>query len=181
MSDNVIHDTEKEDKIKKASPFKKLLDLVLTFAIVYIALRLFFSFVLGIHVVSGDSMLPTFENGDMIICTRIGEPDVGDIIVFNKDGAELTKRVVAAEGDTVEVEPNGRVIVNGEEVNAAGREIADEDQWDYPVDGVPEGYVFVLGDNREVSIDSRFATIGLVSLDEVVGTELVTIPMPGGN
>lgn len=181
MGDNIIHDAEKDEKVKMKSPFKKILDFVLTFAIVYIALRLFFSFVVGIHVVSGDSMLPTFEHGDMIICTRLGEPDVGDIIVFNKDGVELTKRVVAAEGDTVEVDPSGRVIVNGEEINAAGREIAEADQWDYPVDGVPKGYVFVLGDNREVSIDSRFAAIGLVSLDEVVGTELITIPMPGGN
>lgn len=163
--------------VKKKIPVRKIFDFLLTFVIVYIALRLFFTFAFAMFAVSGDSMLPTLENSDMIVCARFGEPEVGDIIVFKKDNVELTKRVVATEGDTVEVTPDGRVVVNGEEVNAAGREIAEADQWDYPVDGVPEGYVFVLGDNREVSIDSRFAEIGLVSLDDVEGIRIFTLPL----
>lgn len=129
-------------------------------------------------VVDGESMMPTLENGDRMIVNKIGysigEPDRYDIIVFHAtEDKDFIKRVIGLPGDHVAYE-DGQLLINGE----AQKEPYDGDIETFTEDfslekvtefeTIPEGYVFVLGDNRKNSTDSRI--IGLIPIKEIVGS-----------
>ena len=127
-------------------------------------------------VVRGDSMVSTLVNGDYVIALkqayRMSEPKPGDIIVFKSpvEDALYIKRVIATEGQNVRVE-NGRVYVNENELN---EEYIGEQYTDGDVSvTVPEDEVFVLGDNREVSMDSR--DFGCVKESSIKGKAAVRL------
>jgi signal peptidase I len=130
-------------------------------------------------IVKGSSMYPTLEDSDYLLVSRqaynIGEPDRGDIVVFphvegNGDEVLYIKRVIGVPGDHVEIE-NGEVYINGV--------MQDEDyingnSTDGDVDCiVPDDEIYVLGDNRGNSSDSRF--FGTVETEDVVGTAFVRL------
>lgn len=137
-------------------------------------------FVVQSFVVQGQSMEPTLHNGERLFVNkfiyRFTEPKRGDIIVLTPKGAPKTKyikRVIGLPGDTVTIE-NKQVRVNGE--------VLKEDYVDvlvgenYGTYKVPEGHVFVLGDNRHfrASSDSRFAQpVGYVDYDSISGKAAV--------
>lgn len=117
--------------------------------------------------VSGVSMAEAVNDGDWVfgckLAAWVSEPKSGEIVMFNVDGVKdaLIKRVIATQGDTVEIR-DGLVFVNGEELK--------ESYIDTPTDGdfkiiVKSGYFFALGDNRAVSTDSR--SFGQVSSDSI--------------
>ncbi len=120
--------------------------------------------------VDGSSMLPTLHDGEFVLINRLayrlGSPARGDIIVFRSTTTadlDLIKRIMGVPGDNVGIK-NGRVTINGEVlrepyINAAP---AYEGQW-----RVPDGYLFVLGDNRNDSSDSH--AWGFLPLQNVVG------------
>ncbi len=135
---------------------------------------------LGINAVSarvrvdGFSMLPTLQDGEFVLVNklsyRFGEVDRGDIIVFHfpmNPDEELIKRVIGLPGDHLRV-ANNQVILNGQTLNEPY--IAEhplyEGEWK-----VPDGYLFVLGDNRNDSSDSH--SWGLLPLEKVVGKAVV--------
>ncbi|MED0952499.1 signal peptidase I [Bacillus mobilis] len=134
-------------------------------------------------LVQGESMMPTLENNERVLVNKIGYSISGlerfDIIVFHgKEGYDLVKRVIGLPGDTVEYK-NDVLYVNGKAIEepylkefkekAAGRVLTPDFTLEQ-ITGktkVPEGQVFVLGDNREVSKDGRM--FGFISEDEIVG------------
>ncbi|AQQ53744.1 signal peptidase I [Planococcus lenghuensis] len=142
-------------------------------------------------VVDGESMMPTLENGDRMIVNKIGyeigEPDRFDIVVFHADEEkDFIKRVIGVPGDHVAYEDD-QLYINGEPVEepyleelqaiTEGSLTEDFTLEDVAMgkSTIPEGYVFVLGDNRRASKDSRY--IGLVPIDEIVGsTQIVFWP-----
>ncbi|MGN0343049.1 MAG: signal peptidase I [Roseburia sp.] len=146
-----------------------LIVLLMAYVLVYFA---------GMRItVVGQSMNPTLENGQQILINRFSykltDPDPNDVIVFLPNGNEKShyyvKRVIAVPGDTVQIK-NGAVYVNGElfdevvetaAIEEAG--IADEEIV------VGEDEYFVLGDNRNNSEDSRYANIGNVKKEHIVG------------
>lgn len=150
---------------------------------VIIAFLLFFvigRWLLLVVVTTGDSMYPNYCNGDIVIMTRIhGEYQRGDVIVFDSSdeagGKKLLKRIVALPGDRVEMDvETGELWVNGSSViPSGGQTISREEIASFPIDEIPAGYLFVLGDNYEVSHDSRYYDIGLVSFDSVDGVEII--------
>lgn len=144
-------------------------------------------------VVDGESMMPTLENGDRMVVNKIGymvgEPDRFDIVVFHApEQKNYIKRVIGLPGDHVEF-INDQLYVNGKEVDEPyldqyKSEITDGTLTeDFAIEGtpadveiIPDGYIFVMGDNRRYSKDSRH--IGLVAIDEVIGnTNIVFWPL----
>lgn len=119
----------------------------------------------------GDSMSGTLDAGQLVAGVRDSDPDDGEIIAFDYNNNILIKRVIARGGDTVEVGDDGTVYVNGEAQEESylirGRNPGESDIA-YPFT-VPDGQYFVLNDNREESADSRSASLGCVSEDQIIG------------
>ncbi len=143
------------------------------FALVIVMLLMTFCF--RIVDVDGDSMLQTLQDRNKLIVTGLNyDPQVGDIVVISH-GAELdktlVKRVIAVGGQTVDINSEtGDVIVDGivikeNYINGKTTQIGDTE---FPVD-VEEGTVFVLGDNRPISKDSRFTDVGLIENENIIG------------
>lgn len=163
MSDNKTTETEERPSLKGL-----LLDIV---QVIGTALILTFILLIFIQpsIVSGDSMYPTLHNNDKLILWKLGEPEAGDIVVFdshNPNNDKYVKRVIGVEGDHVEivdsvVSVNG-VMLDESYVNSA-EELINKGNIDLVV---PENEIFVLGDNRNHSNDSRsFGTIELKDVD----------------
>lgn len=143
---------------------------------IIVAVFLFFAiFVVNISQVSGSSMTPNFYPGDRVLILRPGKWNIerGDVIVFKtEDGEKLMKRVVAQEGDTVDISSTkGGLYVNGKEVKEEGiyttTSVTDREVT-YPVT-VEENCCFVLGDNRTESKDSRNREIGQIEKKDIIG------------
>ena len=146
------------------------------------ALLLLFVMIFRIVVVSGDSMLPTLHEGDYLVVLSSSiykNPKPGDIVVISKNaydnGKPLVKRVIAVGGQTVNIE-NNVLYVDGKVVDEGTEPYAEVD---FPI-VVPEGKLFVLGDNRGNSKDSRSSEIGLVDEREVLGKVLI-IALPAND
>ena len=140
------------------------------FLLLLLLVFLVFRFVIGVSFVKGDSMEPTLHDGEFVLYTRISsEYKTGDVVsVKIPSGEYYVKRVIAMAGDTVDIR-NGKVYVNGEileEPYANGRTKEQEGVVEYPMT-LEEGQVFILGDNREKSIDSR--TCGVVGERQIKG------------
>lgn len=146
------------------------------FLLLVAVIFLVFRFVIGFSAVSGVSMLDTFKDGDIVLYTRIN-PEIrrGDIIsVAIPSGEYYVKRVVALGGDVVDIR-SGVLYVNGAAETGdylRGSTYPEESSFTYPYT-VPEGDAFVLGDNREESIDSRY--FGAVNLRQIKGVLRVHI------
>ena len=121
--------------------------------------------------VSGTSMEDNYHEGDMVLLEHIRQDyEPGDVIAFEYDYKVLIKRVIAVAGDTVEITPEGRVLVNGqllEEDYVKAYALGSCDT-DFPLT-VPDNCCFVMGDNREVSIDSRSSKIGCIRTEDILG------------
>lgn len=160
-------------------------DLVYLLAAMMVVLLLFFRVV----IVSGTSMNMTLLDGDYLLLlsnTFYKEPKQGDIIVVSKDsfdhGAPIVKRVIATEGQTVNIDfEAGIVYVDGvalEEAyvntptNVSGGML-------FPL-VVEDGCVFAMGDNRNISRDSRYPEIGFIDTREILG-KAILLMIPGTN
>ena len=145
----------------------------LVFALIFCVVM--FVFLFRLVDVVGDSMNPTLEDGDkMVVSDLFYKPKQGDIIIFRKDeykSRALVKRVIATEGQTVEIDfTKGRVYVDGELLDEPYIAEPTKNQIDFTeTQIVPEGCVFVMGDNRNASTDSRDKRIGMVDVRLIIG------------
>lgn len=142
-----------------------LIAVVLAFFIRY--------FIVELYMVEGPSMRPTLVNSERLVVNkfiyRFRTPERGDIIVFrypSDPSRDFIKRVIGIPGDTIEIK-DGRVFVNGQLLNESY--ILEKTRGSYSLATVPEGHIFVMGDNRNNSEDSRFRDVGFVSHDLVKG------------
>ena len=133
-------------------------------------------FIVELYMVEGPSMQPTLETSERLVVNkfvyRFKQPEKGDIVVFRyprDPSRDFIKRVIAVAGETIEVK-DGRVFVNGQLLNEPY--ILEKTRGSYSLATVPAGHIFVMGDNRNNSEDSRFRDVGFVSLDLVKGKAL---------
>ena len=121
--------------------------------------------------ISSDSMANTLASGDLVMTLGGVKVDAGDVIAFNYgSGKVLVKRVIAESGDVVEIGEDGSVRVNGEALNEpyVTRRALGECDIEMPFT-VPDGRVFVMGDCREESLDSRNTAVGCVAEEQIIG------------
>lgn len=118
----------------------------------------------------GGSMTPTLNDGEIIFTVKTSDFEVGDIIAFYYNNKILVKRVVAVAGEWVNIDKDGNVYVNDvllDEPYAKEKALGDCNiELPYQV---PDGRIFVLGDHRETSVDSRNTAVGCVAEEQLVG------------
>lgn len=146
-------------------------------------------FVCKLAVVKGSSMYPTLHDRDLLLVWMVNyQPKNGDIVVINTEadsameGDKLVKRVIATGGQSVEIHyDTNTVLVDGQALTETylNTEEADPLAAVYGDTSliVPEGYVFVLGDNRNHSSDSRDSRIGLIPESEIMGVQIARVPI----
>ncbi len=130
---------------------------------------------------NGTSMTNTLMDGDVVVTMSTSDFSPGDIIAFYYNNTLLVKRVIAVTGDWVDIDKEGNVFVNGEELDEpyVTDKALGECNITLPYQ-VPEGRIFVMGDHRETSIDSRNTAVGCVNKDLVVGKLLFRVwPLSG--
>ncbi len=131
--------------------------------------------------VDGSSMDPTLADGQLVILRRTEEIRTGDITGFYHNGRILLKRAIGSPGDEIEIDGEGNVYINGSmlEEPYVAEKSPGECELEFPC-RVPEGMLFVLGDNRAVSIDSRSVSVGYVKQDQIVGRAVCRVwPVTG--
>ena len=141
--------------------------ILLTFAAIAVLVTLLWLPLLRIY---GSSMDPTLLDGEIVVAVKTTDFSVGDIIAFRYNDKVLVKRVIARAGEWVMVDDSGKVYINDR--------LIDEPYVDHPALGdcnidmpyqVPESRIFVMGDHRSVSLDSRNTAVGCVANEQIIG------------
>lgn len=177
--DREILETENEEmNTEKKSLGREILEWIACIVIALVITLLLRNFVFTMVRVDGSSMDPTLANGERLVMIRLGyEPKAGDIVVVDPDNgssAPYIKRIIGMPGDLIqfETDASGRVDVY---INGELQEEAYISSDLYPGNvgqetyTVPEGHVFVMGDNRPNSKDSRDRSVGFIPFDHVLG------------
>ena len=176
-------DKEKEPRSWQQNVLLYVHDLMCMLLVV----MLLFLVVFRVILVTGDSMFTTLWDGDYLLLVSelfCGDPEPGDIVVISKQsfdgGSPIVKRVIAIQGQTVDIDfESGTVYVDGQALREPyiHNETTNEEGTQFPLT-VAENCVFVLGDNRAVSLDSRSPQIGQIDRREVLGKALYLL-IPG--
>lgn len=165
-----------EPVAKEHNSGKELYDWVYSLIIALIICVIVFAFFIRVVDVVGTSMNPTLNNNDkMLVSGLFYKPSVGDVVVFKKNEYDpdkaLVKRVVAVEGQEINIDfEKGIVYINGQPIVEDYILEPTMNKLDFiGPKTVPEGCVFVMGDNRNASVDSRKAEIGMVDTRLILG------------
>ncbi len=186
------HTSKKIQANTERFSWRDIIDLLETAATTIFVILMLFTFVLRPATVDGSSMKPTLYHGDKLLMVSLFyEPQPGDIVIINDieagyftDAAQtqvahkagmgivLVKRVIATGGQMLDIDfDTGAVTVDGvlqDEPYIAAPTTRNDGAFTYPLT-VPEGYVFVMGDNRQNSTDSRSSNVALVPEEQVMG------------
>lgn len=196
MDESMQQQTPAVPQQTQPSILNDLCDMIETILVSIFVVLLLFTFVLKVATVEGDSMKQTLFDGDRLIVSSINyTPKQGDVVIinawnayiFDKNnevkqgvglGKRIVKRIIATAGQEVNIDfETGAVSVDGQvltETYINSPTTRDEGAFAYPIT-IPEGYAFVLGDNRGVSKDSRHPSVGLIPEKDIVGKVVLRV------
>ena len=167
---------ENNVEVREHNSGKEMYDWVYSLIIALIICVIIFAFFIRVIDVVGTSMNPTLNNNDkMLVSGLLYKPSVGDVVVFKKDEYDpdkaLVKRVIAVEGQEINMDfEKGIVYINGQPIVEDYILEPTMNKLDFiGPKTVPEGCVFVMGDNRNASVDSRKTEIGMVDTRLILG------------
>lgn len=126
--------------------------------------------------IAGTSMEPTLNNKDIVVLVKTKKLDRGDLCGFAYSNKILIKRVIGVPGDVIDINPDGTVLLNGEEL--AEPYVTEKGRGECDIELpylVPEEKYFLMGDHRQTSIDSRSSVIGCVPNEQIVGKLFIKI------
>ena len=175
-----LNEIESEmSQVRSKSRFRQALKGTFgTFLVVAaVAVIIAFIFLPVLRITNGHNMEPGLQPGDIVILYKTSNVKKGESAAFYFNNKLLLRRVIAREGDTVEIDEQGYVKVNGE--------ILEEDAYisehalgqcdlEFPF-RVPTAQIFVLGDNRDYALDSRATNFGCIAIDEIFGKPMARI------
>lgn len=156
---------------------KNILKELLPYILIVVVVVTIRTFIITPVRVDGASMDPTLKDGQILLLSKISNNYKRfDIVVVNKNGTKIVKRIIGMPGETIEYKKN-RLYINGEIVkDKVNIEIEDFDLESlFSISVIPEDYYFVMGDNRNNSSDSRDPRIGLVKKSEIEGKTVFRI------
>ncbi len=162
----------KDEKIRKYADY---LITALLCVIIFFGVRMFIAIPVQ---ADGISMYPTVDNKDVVLVNKLAylfkDPEYQDIIIFPYDDNEVyIKRVIGMPGDEIDMK-DGYLYINGEKyVDEYGGILMAYGDREYPIT-LEEDMYYVLGDNRDVSKDSRYSSVGDISKDEIIGKAVFT-------
>ncbi len=142
-----------------------------------LAVIIAFIFLPVLRITNGHNMEPGLQPGDIVILQKTDDVKIGDVCAFYFNNKLLLRRVIAREGDKVEIDEKGYVKVNGEfleEDEYISEHALGQCDIDFPF-RVPAGQLFVMGDNRDYALDSRATNFGCISQEEIFGKPLARI------
>ncbi|SDP03718.1 signal peptidase I [Streptococcus equinus] len=172
--------SEIEELYKKAKYRKIFMEKIRSTVFMLVVVAAFAILVAMLYLptlrIYGKSMRGTLDSGDIVLAVKSNHFKTGDIVAFYYNNNILVKRVIAESGDWVNITKDGTVYVNDKKIKEPYIEnkAYGETNIKFPYQ-VPENRIFVLGDNRKVSIDSRNTSVGTVSDEQLVGKLILRI------
>lgn len=175
----------RKDKRSPGGIARALLPWLEELVLAVVLFLMVFTFFFRVVTVDGASMLPSYSQGDRLVMLALARsPRQGDVVVLRNEGQAIVKRVLATQGQTVDFDYARKVVlVDGSPVDETAfglkNGITVPPYASYALEEfpqtVPEGCVFVLGDNRAVSLDSRYAQVGMVDRRDLLGKVLFRV------
>lgn len=164
-------------QIKYRRDFIKVLRSTVSSLIVVAAIAVLVAMLLlPILRVTGSSMTPTLQNDELVVCSKRSNFKSGDVVAFYYNNKILLKRVIGTAGDVIDIKEDGTVYVNGEKIDEpyVNEKALGTCDISLPYQ-VPDNRIFVMGDHRSVSIDSRSTTVGCIADEYVIGRVILRL------
>ncbi|MDY4414523.1 MAG: signal peptidase I [Ruminococcus sp.] len=164
-------------RIRYIKEYRRMLSSTVSSLLVVAAVAVLISMLfLPVLRVTGTSMTPTFMNDELVICNKRSNFKSGDVVAFYFNNKILLKRVIGTAGDVIDIKEDGTVYVNGEILDEpyVNEKAFGECDIKLPYQ-VPDNRIFVMGDHRSTSVDSRSTSVGCIADEYVIGKVILRI------
>ncbi len=164
-------------RIRYRKEYRRMLTSTISSLLVVAAVAVLISLLfLPVLRVTGTSMTPTLMNDELVICNKRSNFKSGDVVAFYFNNSILLKRVIGTAGDVIDIKEDGTVYLNGEVLDEPDVSELAFGECDIKLPyQVPDNRIFVMGDHRSVSIDSRSTTVGCIADEYIIGKVILRI------